>query len=251
MNNELLKKYLAKELSSKERNAFEQEIENDPFLTEAIEGLTLQQQDWNQGQLQQLEKNIHADIAQKTRQKKDKKNNSLLFFKYAAAACIFGILTFISWRLFITPKPLDEQAIYASYFHPLTHPDGTVRGVNKQSDETAAIQAYEKEDYFGAVKYYEKLQKNDSTNIKNNLFLGISYLATNQAQKAIDILNKINTPSDFQFDIQWYLGLAYLKNKNKTQAQIIFIQLSKEESYYKNQSAKIADKLIEKTASLK
>ena len=53
MNNELLKKYLAKELSSKERNAFEQEIENDPFLTEAIEGLTLQQQDWNQGQLQQ------------------------------------------------------------------------------------------------------------------------------------------------------------------------------------------------------
>lgn len=39
MTNVQLKKYLKNELSSLERNKFEQEIENDIFLKEGIEGL--------------------------------------------------------------------------------------------------------------------------------------------------------------------------------------------------------------------
>lgn len=249
MNNESLKKYLANELTPEERNAFELEMENDPFLTEAVEGLTIQQSNWDKAQINQLEKNIHTKIEQKITPHKGGKTISISFFRYAAAAGVIGILALVSWRLFITTKSLNEETIYASYFRPLTHPDGTVRGENNDTnDASAAVQAYEKEDYFAAVKYYEKLLKNDSANVKNNLFLGISYLATNQSQKAIEILSKLNSSNDFQYDIQWYLGLAYLKNKNIPKAQNILQQLIKENNYYKKSSAEILEKLGDKTA---
>jgi hypothetical protein len=41
MDNEQIKKYLTNKLTAQERNAFEQEMENDPFLMEAIEGLSM------------------------------------------------------------------------------------------------------------------------------------------------------------------------------------------------------------------
>lgn len=250
MDNELIKKYLTNELSPQDRNAFEQEMENDPFLMEAVEGLMLQHSTWDKAQIQQLENELHQKIDQKIQQPQSGKIIPLHFFRYAAAACVIGILAFTSWRLFLSPEQLDEQAIYASYFHPLTHPDATVRGENAVSDETAAVQAYEKEDYFGAVKYYEKLVANNPENIKNNLFLGISLLATNQAQKAVDVLNKINTSNDFHFDVQWYLAMAYLKNKDVQHALDLFSALSKEDNYYQKQSAEIVEKLDGKTASI-
>ena len=47
MDNEQIKKYLANELSPQERNAFEQEMESDPFLMEAIDGLTMSNPSWS------------------------------------------------------------------------------------------------------------------------------------------------------------------------------------------------------------
>lgn len=245
MDNELIKKYLANELSPEERNAFEQEIENDPFLKEGMEGL----EEWyTHGTLGALETDLQKKIDAKVNEPKKGKVIPLHFFRYAAAACIIGILALLSWRLLITPNRIDEQAIYASYFKPLTNPDATVRGENGASDESMAIQAYEKEDYFEAVKYYEKLVANNPDNVKNNLFLGISFLATNQPKKAIDVLSRITTSEEFHFDIQWYLGLSYIKNKDIPQAQTTLTNLTKEENYYQKEAQEILDKLDGKVA---
>ena len=249
MDNEQLKKYLANELSSEERNLFEQEMENDPFLMESIEGWTINDGQLTMSNLNAIENDLHSKINSKANQPKKGKVISLSFFRYAAAACIIGVLALVSWRLIFTQKNIDEQEIYASYFKPLTNPDATVRGENDSTAESKAIQSYEKEDYFEAVKYYEKLVANNPDNVKNNLFLGISFLATNQPKKAVDILSKIITSEEFHFDIQWYLALAYLKNKEILQAQTAFSNLTKEENYYQKEAKEITDKLDGKVAS--
>ncbi len=251
MDNELIKKYLSNELSSAEQNAFEQEMENDPFLMESIEGLTMVNSHWSMESINETEHNLHQKIDGRISVPQKGKVISLSFFRYAAAACIIGILGLVSWRLIFTQKSINEQEIYASYFKPLTNPDATVRGENSTTDESQAIQAYEKEDYFEAVKYYEKLVSNNPDNVKNNLFLGISFLETNQPKKAIDVLNKITISEEFHFDIQWYLALAYLKNKDIPLAQTAFSNLTKEENYYQKEAKEIAGKLDGKVASTK
>ena len=248
MSNELIKKYLANELSPEKRNAFEQEMENDPFLMEAIEGLSINDEQLTMSKLNAIEYDLHAKIDSKMNEPRKGKVISMSFFRYAAAACIIGIIGFASYKMIFVSKQLDEQAIYASYFKPLTNPDATVRGENGATDESQAIQAYEKEDYFEAVNAYQKLVANNPDNVKNNLFLGISYLGTNQPKKAIDVLNKITTSEEFHFDIQWYLALAYIKNKEIQNAQTTLSNLSKEENYYQKEAQEILDKLDGKVA---
>lgn len=248
MNNELVKKYLANELSPQERNAFEQEMENDPFLKESIEGWSINDEQLTMNNLNAIENDLHAKIDTKMTKQEKGKVISMSFFRYAAAACIIGILALVSWRLINTGTNIDEQAIYASYFKPLTNPDATVRGENGETEESLAIQAYEKEDYFEAVNAYQKLVANNPDNVKNNLFLGISFLGTNQPKKAIEILSKLTTSEEFHYDIQWYLALAYIKNKEIPQAQTTLNNLSKEENYYQKEAQEILDKLDGKVA---
>lgn len=251
MDNDLIKKYLANELSSAERHAFEIEMENDPFLMEAIEGLSMQHNTWAPTHLSELEEQLKAQFPAPKLTTSTKHYAIKSFFKYAAAACVIGILALVSWRLFITSKQLNEQEIYAAYFHPLTNTEGIVRGENKADIESAAVQAYENEDYYGAVKHYEQLVRSNPENVKYKLYFGISLLASNQTPKAIEVLSTINTTEAFNYDVQWYLALAYLRNKDIQHAQPLFSSLTKENNYYQKQALEITQKLEGKLASVR
>ncbi len=247
MDNNHLRKYLNDEHTPAERNAFEQEMQEDPFLMEAVEGLESFQQP---EKLEAIQKELEEKID--VRSAPTKAGGKVLFmnvFKLAAAACIIGIVAFTSWRYIFTKRMVDEQAIYASYFKPLTHPDATVRGENNASNDAQAIVAYEKEDYFEAVKQYEQLVADNPDNVKNKLFLGISFLATNQPKKAIDVLSSITTSEEFHYDIQWYLALAYIKTKDTQKAQDILQNIVHDENYYQHPAKEILAALDGKLAT--
>ncbi len=250
MSNELIKRYLANELSNDERYAFELEMENDPFLKDAVDGFENFAKEDTSFSIEKTEKELFQQIDQKVSELKvDKKVIFMNFFKYAAAACLVGIVAFSTWRFILQKNgTIDEQAIYASNFKPLTYPDGIVRGENDTTSSSKAAELYEKEDYFGAVKMYEKLVAANPDNIKNNLFYAISLMATNQPKKAIDILSKITTSEEFHFDINWYLALAYLKSKDLQNAQVYFQTIAKDDNYYQVQAKAILEKLDGKLA---
>jgi len=249
MDNETIKKYLSNQLSPIDRNAFEQEMENDPFLKESVEGWSMNDEQLTMAHLNSFEKEIHERIDTKIFEQKKSKVLYMNVFKFAAAACVFGILCAVAYRVIFTNKNVDEQKIYTAYFKPLTNTDVTVRGENDTTDEAKAAQAYEKEDYFEALNLYQKLVANNPNNVKNNLFLGISFLATNQEKRAIDVLSKITQSEEFHFDIQWYLALSYIKNKELQNALATLNNLTKEENYYQKEAQEIIDKLDGKIAS--
>lgn len=248
MDNETIKKYLANELSPTERNAFEQEMENDDFLKESVEGFEMANSQWSNDSIHHIESALNNKIDEKVKENKNGKIVFLNFIKLAAAACFIGIISFTVYRSFFSNNNIDEQQIYASYFKPLTNADAVVRGENDNSDEMKAVQAYEKEDYFEAVNYYQKLVANNPDNVKNNLFLGISFLGTNQPKKAIDVLNNITTSTEFHYDIYWYLALAYIKNKELQNALTTLTFLTKEENFYQKEAKEITEKLDGKVA---
>lgn len=251
MDNRIIEKYLANELSPEERNAFEQEMEADDFLKEAVEGLEALKVKQPEISISSIQEETEKRINLLSNKSKKGKLISISAFKMAAAACIIGLLCFISFRLFLNNQPVNEQEIYASYFKPLTHPDGNVRGENNLSDEKLAVESYEKEDYFEAVNYYQQLVKEHPRNVKNNLFYGISLLATNQPKKAIEVLNKITTSEEYHYDIHWYLALAYIKNKELDNAQKTLKALVDEENYYQKKAKEISAKLNGHLASAK
>lgn len=248
MDNNTIKKYLANELSPIERNAFEQEMENDPFLKESIEGWLQDETQIPLDKINTIENDLHNSIDNSIISSKKKKNTFINVVKLAVAACIISIISLTVYRTFFTSKNVDEQKIYANYFKPLTNTDVIVRGENDTTIETKAAAAYEKEDYFEAVNVYQKIVANNPDNVKNNLFLGISFLATNQPKKAIEIFNNIIQSEEFHYDIRWYLALAYIKNKELQNATTILKTLTKEENYYQKDAVEILNEIDDKVA---
>jgi predicted Zn-dependent protease len=251
MDNEYIRKYLSGELSLKERYDFEREMEDDLFLQEGIEGLEA----WKgNNELLSMDE-IKKLLGDKPLVSIDRSIAGELIipdrFRYVLTACLISVFSIATWHAIVIKKESDEQVIFEKYFKPLTNPDAVIRGENDSVEESQAIQSYEKEDYFAAVKYYEKLTLNDPTNVKFNLMLGVSLLATNQPKKAIPVLNKILTSIDYKNDIQWYLGLAYLKNKDTAGARAAFENLLKEEGYYTGDARDILDMLNGKTGAEK
>ncbi len=246
MQNETIKKYLANQLTPTERNAFEQEMENDEFLKDSVEGFEMLSDD--ETKFTTINTALNKQIDEKVNNSKKGKVIFMNVYKLAAAACIIGILSITTYRIFYVKKSVNEEQIYASYFKPLTNTDATVRGENDDSEEKKAANAYENEDYFEALNMYQKLVSNNPKNVKNNLFLGISYLATNQSKKAIDVLRTITQSEEYHFDIQWYLALAYIKNKEIQNAQSTLSNLTNEENYYQKEAQEIIEKLDGKVA---
>ena len=114
MKTELIKKYLANELSNDERYAFELEMENDPFLKEAMDGFENLSEDNNQWSIEKTEENLHQQIDKKVVEiKADKKVIFMNFFKIAAAACVVGIVAFSTWRFIFQKNGTFDNNYYS------------------------------------------------------------------------------------------------------------------------------------------
>lgn len=243
-----IKQYLSGKLSAEDKYAFELEMENDPFLKEAVEGFELLQADTKSFPQSEtaitdailVDSSKGKSVPLQTNDTIARKSSSSRLL--AMAAVVVGI-ALVLWFLTQSNKQqtLNTDAIYAGYFKPLTHPDALVRGEN--SNASPAVEAYEKEDYFEAVNIYRKLVDVDSNNVKNKLFLGISYMSTNQPQKAIATLSTLLESQEYYHDIRWYLALAYLKTKQIDHAEKLFSQLAKEDNFYQEKAKEISDKL--------
>lgn len=249
MKDDLVLKYVHNELSPEERYAFELEMENDPFLMESVEGLQQFAATHTISQLQQVQHDLFTSINQKTTTKKASIKKINPFLLWAFAACFIGLIVTVSWHFILQGNTPNTDQLFAAYYQPLTHPDGTVRGEDNKHSEKDAIALYEKEDYFEAANLYQKLVNNNPENIKNRLFLGISYLSSNQTEKAIVVLSGIQQATEYQQDIQWYLALAYIKNKNVTAAIPLLHALSESPNYYQPKAKELVEKFDGKMAS--
>ena len=162
-------------------------------------------------------------------------------FYYAAASAALLIATGgLVQRLALTD--LDNNAIFEKYYTPY---DVTItyRSGNTEVDRLLlnALERYEEKDYEQALILFEEVLETRENDLAVSLYSGISYMEEEKYQKATKSFNSIISDNDNLFieQAKWYLAMCYLKTEKTDKAQNVLNEIIKEESYYKDQAAKV------------
>jgi hypothetical protein len=204
---ELLIRYLDKDLSKEEEQQLEQQLLTDPVLREKLERLKLATLAIKQfGQDEEI-RAIHRQMMQeKMHAKKPGKlvsMNRAVRYSMAAAASI--ILLFVLFRVYEFSQVSSDKLYKEAY---VDYQYSAARG---QQVFSAVAANYAANNFTGVI---DAANANQLGSAQDSLLTGISYLKLNDAPHAIRWLELMSNGKNFQQDAQFYLALAYLKNKS-------------------------------------
>lgn len=104
-----------------------------------------------------------------------------------------------------------------------------VRGQEQNRLYEDAVSAFNGGKYSEARAKLEDLLKENSTQIQNQYYLGLSYVGEKDWEHAISILKPISQGvSVFRNEAQYYLAVSYYKNGEKSKAVLLLDQLCNE-----------------------
>lgn len=124
------------------------------------------------------------------------------------AAALFGVLLYL---LYLTFAPATEQQLFAEYFRPFPNvtllPDST-GWVSPEEEELGDIlEAYDQQNYLVA---YDELLPAASAYPSARMYLGVSALALEQPQRALEWFDQYLPAEKYYPYARWYMALAYL-----------------------------------------
>ncbi|HMG14119.1 MAG TPA: tetratricopeptide repeat protein [Saprospiraceae bacterium] len=164
-------------------------------------------------------------------------NNNRYWLRIAAGVILLIGITSLLWQYM--NKPAGNN-LYTDNFKPLPPISNTVRGENsnaKSETISDAMMAYGLGQYNKAINLFKQNLVHNSLDNESQLYLGISYLADNRPQNAIDALRKVRINSEEYFnEASWYLALSYLKMSDAGKTEKILHELVKNESVYSEQA---------------
>lgn len=236
---ELLDGYLENTLGADDRSAVEARLQNDSGFRQLLEDLKILKESIRQSSRVQLKEEL-VEIENKLSANPEGKTASLRpWIIGVAASLVLVVVTFLLW-----PKPTDTQELFAQYFEP--YPNvimPTVRG-DLEPDTTLmakAYRAYDSGDYEKAISLFEQVAAKDEGVY---LYLGNSYLATNNPEKAIVCFEKVWNDYDvFDEQAEWYLSMAYLKTGDLKKANDLLNAIASKEGSFEIKAEKILPQL--------
>ncbi len=204
----LLEAYWKAELAGQERNALEERLNTDADFREAANELQrlqkglrdIQRRQWKD-QLAQFEQKAPALVLTKPAWWK----------KWWVLLIGISLLSVLAiWLLSKERKPQlnENQAIAQAAFEHFPYYGATLGSTPQE-----AIRLYEEDhDYVKAEQAMQKLfqESKDSTYL---LYAAIAAVGSNQAEKAIPVLEQLAKSARFETireDVEWYLALGYL-----------------------------------------
>ena len=164
-------------------------------------------------------------------------SNSIFFNKkwmyIAASIAILITMTLV----FIPNKPLNNEQLYTAYFSPHTNTFAPIeRNKTSATILEKAFLAYENNEFEKALILFEETKETNNTAIQ--FYKASSYMALNNIEKALPLLEKVGTSKDVYANYaHWYLALCYLK-KNQLQNSKSHLEIIVTNSYYPHKKAK-------------
>ena len=215
-NHDLIDRYFENSLSPKEQQLFNDLLQNNSeFMTEfqfqkdLKKIITVKQQEDLKSTLIEIEK-------------RSQKNSRLMLIpqKWMVAASLLILISLGIWGIQSKYFPSND-AIYADYFEPSRNTvQPIVRGENLNTIEYRAFVAYEAQNYYKAINLFNSVKNPDQIYI--DFYKGISFMAINKPEEAIDLLRSVSKTEDidkeFNRKAQWYLALSYVKINDKQNA---------------------------------
>lgn len=167
-----------------------------------------------------------------------------LFARYASLAAAALIGTFILIRTLLPSS--DAGKLFDSYYKPFDAVSPVTRSIGNTESEkySSAIASYKTGNFQQAAIGFAELLEKDKYVVASQFFLGISQLALNNNQQAINLLTEVsNEGGEYGKEARWYLGMAYLRTADKQKAAECFKSLANTEGYYKARSEMILRRL--------
>lgn len=235
-------------------------LEQDGFFDkglekELIQGLQLEGEKELLQKIQQVDKNLAQEGFFES--KKQTKTSQIIRL-FAAAASLVFILS-LAWY-YSNNSTINYQQEYAVAFEQYNNTlskavqlELSEQGFGGNPDEEAlqkilvAMEAYDNKKYDQATTLLQQFSKAHPTNTYQNkieLYLGLSYLETNQVEKSIMQFQALSSKENANSVVaEWYLALAYLKIKKIKKAKTSLNKLKKLDG---NPYQKKATSLLEK-----
>jgi tetratricopeptide (TPR) repeat protein len=164
-------------------------------------------------------------------------------YTFIAAAASLALLILSGWW-YINSQVSQPASLYAAYFSPAAGLPTTLSYTNNARFSEGMI-SYKLEEYAEAREWWQPLLQADPANDTLNFYMGVAALADEQTDGAINYLSKVveDNNSIYYTDAQWYLALACLLDDNKEKAKTILLDLSEQDSTYREQSIEIIKKI--------
>ena len=163
-------------------------------------------------------------------------------WKFWKIASVFVVLIGLTCAIWFWPK--NDSNLFNDYYTPYPATDLT-RGENVTSSTTDAKLAsyYRKGKYDQTISLLEDKLKNNPSDERLKLYLGNSYLNTDQEEKALLLFETFENTSSYFYDAQWFAALTYIKINSPEKAMPILTTLSENINLYRNKALEILNKL--------
>ncbi|MCD4664783.1 MAG: tetratricopeptide repeat protein [Bacteroidales bacterium] len=154
---------------------------------------------------------------------------------HMAAASFSLILVAGGLWYILSNSPYSTEKLVTKYYKP-AHAIMQIRSVelNTNSALNEAFAYYKIKDYNNALSYFNSLENQ----ITARFYSGICYIELESYDKAIESFEFVIEDNDNLFIEQadWYLGLIYLMDNQKSEAIKQFEKISASDSYYVKQA---------------
>jgi len=225
---ERIDRYLDGLMSREEQTKFEDSLKTDRLLNQQVEETWLLHQAVEEQSLRNKLEDFHAEMIPEDAESKSNKPITGTVFGYykafAIAASLVLLMGFGYWLLF--GQMSTDEKLFAQYFKP---DPGLLTPMSTTSDYEfyRGMVDYKQGKYDLAIQRWNPLLKQKPENDTLNFYLGISYLAQNKNEEAIEYLSKaVNNPNSIFINESWYyLGMVQLK-EGRTEEAISSFKMS-------------------------
>jgi tetratricopeptide (TPR) repeat protein len=170
------------------------------------------------------------------------KANRSIWLKIAAAALVLFIIALGTFFM-LNKKNYTTDQLYQAYYQPYKR--NIYNRLTQNDPKNLFLQAlgeYENGKYNEALVFFEKVPASDVSYTASCFFSGVALMETAKYEKAIDAFKHASGDTVLYKYTDWYIGLCYLKLKQRDNATLYFEKIVKTNGFYKD----LAEDLLKK-----
>ena len=165
----------------------------------------------------------------------------------ASVSIIFiSYLTFFSDDFGQSKNELASNLEYVNEYltPPINFFKQSTRGKSIEDKLSDAMLLYDNQKYLQATFLFDEIITPETTNVDILFFSGVSYVLSNQPEKAMTMFQKTEKMENpYNQEILWYKCLIYIDIDEKAKAIELLQQIIHSESKFKNDAVKILKKI--------
>jgi len=240
-----IKNYLEDKTSGEERFRLENQMLDDPFAADAVEGFSEFSGDMPEFKFDDFLKKVNPAVETPSAKVVQMPERRFTLRRIAAAV---AFLVAASLSLFFWSN--NDQRLY-SQFHERYESDAFLSLRDDSSanitdvDLLAGLEAYDAEKNMESVEHFETVLKKDNSNSDALLYAGLAYLEEGHLDKSIEYLLKVRNLNKKEYfrEATWYAALAALKSGDASQAKKLTQELLQQKGRYFEKAEMLNSKL--------